>query len=80
MLSQYIQKALEKTKYKILDDCTWFAEIPGFQGVWANAKNVEDCRRELMEVLEEWLILKIHDRNPIPHLKGVELKIQKTAV
>lgn len=77
MLTEYIQKALELAVYKILDDGTWFAEIPGFQGVWANGKNVEDCRRELMEVLEEWLILKIRDHDTVPVLEGTELKIEK---
>jgi len=71
MLLEYIQKALVKAQYKILDDGTWFAEIPGFEGVWANAKSVEECRHELQEVLEEWLVLKIRDRNPIPKIEGV---------
>jgi predicted RNase H-like HicB family nuclease len=66
MLTEYIQKALEKAHYKVLEDGTWFAEVPSFQGVWANANTVEECRHELMEVLEEWLILKIRDRDPIP--------------
>ena len=79
MLSEYIQKALRKAKYKILDDGTWFAEIPGFEGVWANAKTVEDCRHELLEVLEEWLILKIGDRDPIPEIEGVEIRVKKVA-
>lgn len=80
MLYEYIQKALEIAKYKILDDGSWFAEIPGFQGVWANAKTVEDCRKELMEVLEEWLILKIRDHEPIPSVKKMRLKIEKIKV
>ncbi|MEK7822127.1 MAG: type II toxin-antitoxin system HicB family antitoxin, partial [Planctomycetota bacterium] len=58
MLVEYIQGALEKAEYKKLDDGSWFAEIPGFEGVWANGKTVEECRKELVEVLEEWLILK----------------------
>jgi hypothetical protein len=33
MLSEYIQKALEKARYKVLEDGTWFAEIPDFEGV-----------------------------------------------
>ncbi|GFP20642.1 hypothetical protein HKBW3S03_02145 [Candidatus Hakubella thermalkaliphila] len=53
MLLQYTQKALEKAEYKKLDDGTWFAEIPGFEGVWANGNTVEECRTELLEVLEE---------------------------
>ena len=66
MLSQYIGAALSKAEYKKIEDGTWFAEIPGFEGVWANAKTVEECRGELVEVLEEWLILKIRDKDPIP--------------
>ena len=69
MLLNYIQKALEKAEYKKLDDDTWFAEIAGFQGVWANGDSVEECRRELQEVLEEWLVLKIKDNDPIPEIE-----------
>jgi len=79
MLFEYIQKALEKAQYKILEDETWFAEIPGFEGVWANAKTVEECRHELMEVLEEWLILKIRDRDPIPVMEGVDIRVKEVA-
>jgi len=79
MLTEYIQKALEKARYKVLEDGTWFAEIPGFQGVWANAASVEECRRELTEVLEEWLVLKIRDRNPIPEIEGVAIEIKEVA-
>jgi predicted RNase H-like HicB family nuclease len=77
MLIEYIQKGLEKAQYKVLDDGTWFAEIPGFEGVWANARTVEECRRELQEVLEEWLVLKIRDRDPIPELEGIEIIVKE---
>ena len=80
MLLEYTQKALEKAQYKKLDDGTWFAEIPGFEGVWANANTVENCRTELLEVLEEWLILKLRDNDPIPEIEGVSLKIKEVAV
>jgi predicted RNase H-like HicB family nuclease len=50
----------------MLEDGTWFVEIPGFEGVWANGNTVEDCRLELIEVLEEWLILKLKDDDPVP--------------
>jgi len=79
MLTEYIHKALEKAQYKKLDNGTWFAEIPGFEGVWANADNVEKCRHELKEVLEEWLILKIRDRDTIPKIEGAEIKIKEIA-
>lgn len=55
----YVEKKLKSAHYKILEDKTFFGEIPGLRGVWANAKNLEDCRDELREVLEGWLLLKI---------------------
>jgi predicted RNase H-like HicB family nuclease len=79
MLSEYIQKALEKAQYKVLEDKTWFSEIPGFIGVWANAATVEECRHELVEVLEEWLILKIRDRDSIPEIDGFKIQISELA-
>lgn len=80
MLIEYVQKAIEMATYKQLEDGSWFAEIPGFRGVWANGKTVESCRRELWEVLEEWLILKLRDRESIPKIRGVALRIKEVKV
>ena len=79
MLFEYIQGALERAEYKKLDDGNWFAEISGFEGVWASRKTVEECRKELMEVLEEWLILKLRDGDPIPKVKDIEINIKEVA-
>ena len=59
MLGEYIEKKLKTARYKILKDGSYFGEIPGLKGVWANARNLEDCRKELQEVLEDWLLLKV---------------------
>jgi predicted RNase H-like HicB family nuclease len=80
MLQSYIDAALKKGEYKKLEDGTWFGEIPGFQGVWANGNSVEECRQELIEVLEEWLLLKIRDNDKIPDIDGKTISIQKVAV
>ena len=37
----------------------WFAEIPGFVGVWAVGTNPEMALKELGGVLREWLQLKL---------------------
>ena len=80
MLSQYVDAALRKAEYKKIEDGTWFAEIPGFEGVWANANTVEECRGELVEVLEEWLILKIRDHDPIPIVNNLQIRNNEKAV
>jgi predicted RNase H-like HicB family nuclease len=72
MLTEYIYKKLNQAQYKILDDRSYFGEIPGLQGVWASGKTLEECREVLREVLEEWLILKLKDGDKIP---GFSVKI-----
>jgi len=72
MLTNYISQKLAQARYKILEDGTYFGEIPGLQGVWASEKTLEKCRETLREVLEEWLILKLQDGDQIP---GFPVKI-----
>jgi predicted RNase H-like HicB family nuclease len=79
MFIEYVQAALGKAEYKRLDDGSWFGEIPGFEGVWANSKTIEECRRELVEVLDEWLILKVRDRDVIPKIDNFEIRIKESA-
>jgi len=78
-LTEYLAAALRKAEYKKLEDGSWFAEIPGFQGVWAKGTSMESCRDELREVLEEWLLLKIRDDDVIPVLDGLEIRIREQA-
>jgi predicted RNase H-like HicB family nuclease len=80
MIFEYCQKAIEKSEYKKLDDGTWYAELPGFRGVWANAKTVEDCRKELISVLEEWIVLKLRDGDAVPEVDGLSVQITRVAV
>lgn len=43
--------ALHKAPYEILaEDSSCYGEIPGFEGVYANAESLESCREELREV------------------------------
>ena len=74
MLSEFIFKKLREAQYKLLKDGSYFGEIIGLRGVWANANNLEDCRKELQEVLEDWLLLKVRERENVP---GFRLKIGK---
>lgn len=76
MLTRYIREAMKRARFKTLDDGTCFGEIPGLAGVWANEATVRTCREVLQEVLEEWLIIKIRDNDPIPRLGRVGLSLK----
>jgi len=60
MLTEFIAKKLKEAKYKKLRDGSYFAEIPSLRGVWANSKTLRVCKKELMEVLKEWLLFTNH--------------------
>jgi len=71
---------MRNAKYEILpDDHSFYGEISGFDGVWANAETLEKCREELQEVHEEWLILGIARNHPLPVVDGIDLHIKETA-
>ena len=74
MLASYIDAAMERAMYEIIeDDGTYWGEIPGLQGVWARHKTLEGCRRELREALSDWLALRLRLGLPIPVLDNIDL-------
>jgi predicted RNase H-like HicB family nuclease len=73
MLTRYIHEAMKRARFRTLDNGTCFGEIPGLAGVWANEPTAKTCREVLQEVLEEWLVLKIRDNDPIPRLGRISL-------
>lgn len=80
MLTNYIRAALHHARYEILsDDQSFYGEIPGFDGVYANASTLETCREELAEVLEEWILFRIYRNLPLPTVDGIELTIKEVA-
>lgn len=80
MLTNYLRAAMRQAKYEILpDDGTFYGEIPGFQGVYANADTLEACREELEEVLEEWILFRVSKNLALPAVDGIELTIKEVA-
>ena len=76
MLMKYIQMAMRHAKYEILsDDGSFYGEIPICEGVYANATSLEDCREQLEEVLEEWILFRVHKNLDLPVIDGIELTI-----
>nr|VFK31837.1 MAG: hypothetical protein BECKMB1821I_GA0114274_102733 [Candidatus Kentron sp. MB]VFK75589.1 MAG: hypothetical protein BECKMB1821H_GA0114242_102633 [Candidatus Kentron sp. MB] len=80
MLTQYLNNAMKHARYEILpDDGSYYGEIPVCRGVYANADTLEDCREQLIEVLEDWVLLRIHKHLPIPTIEGLALSVKKIA-
>jgi len=74
MLTKYLEAAMKHAHYGILaGDGTYYGEIPECQGVYANAPTLEECRSELAEVLEDWLLFRIPKNLPLLKIDGIEL-------
>jgi predicted RNase H-like HicB family nuclease len=79
MLTSYIKAAMGHAIYEQLADGSLVGRIPGLDGVWANADTPRACRRELREVLEEWIMISLACRLPIPPIDGIELAVREVA-
>ena len=67
MLTSYIKAAMRRAHYEILSDGgSFYGEIDGLAGVYANAETLEACRDELEEVLEEWILLRVSRQLDLP--------------
>ena len=74
MLAHFLDIAMELACYEIIeDDGTYWGEIPGFQGVWAQHETLAGCQRELREALSDWIALRLRLGLPIPKLAQMNL-------
>ncbi len=73
MLLEYLQNAMRLARYELLPDGSYYGEISGFDGVWAQAETLEDCRNELQSALEDWLILGLRMGHSLPEVAGIRL-------
>ena len=75
MLTEYIEEALRRARYEMIEDEEpYYGEVEELQGVWATAKTLEECRNNLKEVIEGWILLSIKKGLPIPALGKNEIK------
>ncbi|GCA77689.1 hypothetical protein MiTe_04545 [Microcystis aeruginosa NIES-2520] len=77
MLTKYLKQAMELATYEVLEDGTFYGEIPGFEGVYANGTTLESTKEQLQEVLEGWLILGLRLQHQLPIVDGINLTPQQ---
>jgi predicted RNase H-like HicB family nuclease len=75
MLIEYIEEALRRARYEMIDDEEpYYGEVEELKGVWATGKTLEECRNNLKEVIEGWILLSIKKGLPIPSLGNNEIR------
>lgn len=79
MISRYVTKASERAEYSLLEDRTFAATVRGLRGVIATGATLEACRRELVEVIEEWVLVRVARGLSVPALGKAVVRIRRTS-
>jgi predicted RNase H-like HicB family nuclease len=67
MIVQYIEAALAHARYEIIDDDEpYYGEVADLPGVWATGKTLEECRKNLAEIVDGWIVVRLRRGLPIP--------------
>ncbi len=77
MIRQYVEAALRGARYDKLEDGTFYGEIPRLQGVLATGGTLEECRNQLAEVVEEWVLVRVAKGLTVPPLGKIAVKVKK---
>lgn len=74
MLIEYIEEALKRAHYEIInDEEPYYGEVSDLPGVWATGLSLEECRKNLKDTIEGWILISIKKDLPIPPLGGITI-------
>lgn len=76
MIREYIEAAMKRAHYELIEDEEpFYGEVPELQGVWATGETLEECRENLIETVEDWVLFSIANGLPIPTLGEVAIRV-----
>ena len=73
ILSDYVEAAMERATYEKLEDGTYAGRIPSCKGVVAFANTLRACEEELRSTLEDWILVGLKLKHPLPVIAGIDL-------
>jgi predicted RNase H-like HicB family nuclease len=74
LIRRYAMLAAWRAETERLDDGSWYAEIRGFPGVWAQGNSEREALKELESVVRDWVLLKVVDQdNDLPIIDEIDL-------
>jgi predicted RNase H-like HicB family nuclease len=73
MFSEYVHAALLRAKYDTQEDGSYVATVPGLLGVIAFGDHLEECRMDLIELIEEWTATRLQWSYPILPIEYLDM-------
>ncbi|MBC8520571.1 MAG: type II toxin-antitoxin system HicB family antitoxin [Methanomicrobia archaeon] len=75
MITEYVEAAMSKARYEIIEDEEpYYGEVPELEGVWATGKTLEECRKNLAEVIDGWIIVRLRKGLPLPPIGAYKIE------
>ncbi len=78
ILSEYVERAMERASYDKLEDGTFSGVVPQCPGVIAFSDTLRGCEIELQSVLEDWVLTGLKFGHRLPVIDGVDLNRDPT--
>ena len=79
LLTDYINAAMGRSHYEIMENGRFFGSIDACRGVWAEGVKLEETRGELQRALESWLLFGLRRGHDFPVLDGIDLNLAENA-
>ncbi len=73
VLSEYVELAMSEATYDKLEDSSFAGRIPSCPGVLSFAPTLKECEEELRSTLEDWVLLGLKLRHPLPVIGNIDL-------
>jgi predicted RNase H-like HicB family nuclease len=78
ILSEYVAQVTARALYDKLEDTTFMGRVPDCPGVIAFGATLRECEEELRSVLEDWILVGLKLRHPLPVIAGIDLNQEPT--
>ncbi len=76
LIKRYALLAVMRAETERLGDGSWYAEIRGFPGVWAQGDSEDEALKEIETVVRDWTVLKILDEDKdLPIIGMIDLNV-----
>ncbi|MFZ3148684.1 MAG: type II toxin-antitoxin system HicB family antitoxin [Methanothrix sp.] len=71
---------MKLAEYDTLEDGSYVATVEGLQGIIAIGDTIEECRKDLIEVIDGWIALRLRLGDSIPLIKGISINVSAEPV
>lgn len=73
ILTDYVVQMISLAIYDKLEDGSFTGRIPQCKGVIAFASSLHECENELRSTLEDWILLGLKLKHPLPVISDIDL-------